>query len=131
MGIVDKLFKEQPLGVRGEKAAAKYLRGKGYRILARNLRLKFGEIDLIVEDVKRNWIVVVEVKSGGSEKYRPEVHLNYGKQLKLEALAKKVVLKYGLGDRKIRFDLVAVVWPAGEKKPTRITHYEGAFQCRF
>ena len=29
----------------------------------------------------------------------------------------------------IRFDLVAVVWPEGERKPSRITHYENAFQA--
>ncbi|MEM7623850.1 MAG: YraN family protein, partial [Planctomycetota bacterium] len=36
------------LGARGESIAARYLRRKGYRIVGRNLRTEFGEIDLLV-----------------------------------------------------------------------------------
>ena len=34
-------------GERGEKLAARFLRRKGYRILERNFKTRFGEIDLI------------------------------------------------------------------------------------
>ena len=37
-------------GNRGERVAAKLLKMKGYRILARNCRNRWGEIDLIARD---------------------------------------------------------------------------------
>ena len=49
------------LGAAGEKAAAKYLRRRGYRIVARNYRCRGGEIDLIALDA--DTIVFVEVKT--------------------------------------------------------------------
>jgi len=49
------------LGVRGEKTAARFLRRKGYEILRRNFRTRFGEIDIIARD--GHTLVFVEVKS--------------------------------------------------------------------
>ncbi len=56
------------LGEKGEALAAKYLESKNYRILERNYRRSFGEIDLIVE--KGKVLVFVEVKT--------RMNLNYG-----------------------------------------------------
>ena len=38
VAVVRRLFPEKPLGRRGEDAAARYLRRRGYRILARGDR---------------------------------------------------------------------------------------------
>jgi len=116
------------LGARGERAAAKYLRRQGYRILARNRRTRLGEIDLVVEDSRAGHLVIVEVKSGTSEDPPPEVHLDHRKQRKLSALAAQLVNDLGLQDRLVRFDLVAVVWPESAFRPSRVTHYENAFE---
>lgn len=48
-------------GLSAEEAAARWLRLKGYVILARRLRNAFGEIDLLV--MKGNTLVIVEVKA--------------------------------------------------------------------
>src|SRR2546428_9176136 len=48
------------LGEEGERAAARFLEARGYRILERNYRTRRGEIDLIAED--RRMLVFVEVK---------------------------------------------------------------------
>ena len=58
MTILDprKLF-----GQEGESAAEQYLRNKGYRILARNVRSSVGELDLVAEDGQV--LVFVEVKA--------------------------------------------------------------------
>ena len=48
------------LGALGERLAAKYLEGKGYRILERNFRCRMGEIDLIA--LRGNDLVFTEVK---------------------------------------------------------------------
>lgn len=49
------------LGKLGEERVAKYLKSKGYIILKRNWRDRFGEVDIIAES-KEN-IVFVEVKT--------------------------------------------------------------------
>ncbi|MCC6580214.1 MAG: YraN family protein, partial [Phycisphaeraceae bacterium] len=54
-------------GQRGEQLAAQYLRRQGYRILARNLRFRFGEIDLLAMAPDGLTVVVVEVKASRSE----------------------------------------------------------------
>lgn len=54
---------QQGAGRQGEEAAARHLRRAGYRILGRNLRNRFGEVDLLAEAPDQRTIVVVEVKS--------------------------------------------------------------------
>lgn len=51
---------KRKLGQEKEQAVEEYLRAKGYEILARNFRNRFGEIDLIAKDAEI--IVFVEVK---------------------------------------------------------------------
>lgn len=57
------------LGKRGEELAVRYLRSHGYRILTRNFRSKFGEIDIIGLDGKT--LVFIEVKTRWSKKFGP------------------------------------------------------------
>ncbi len=51
-------------GGRGERAAEKYLKRLGYKIIARGLRTRQGEMDLVAVDGRT--IVFVEVKTGTS-----------------------------------------------------------------
>ncbi len=118
----------KPLGKRAEIHAARFLKQKKYKILARNLTCKMGEIDIIARDLDSHAIVIVEVKSASSENPPPEQHLDYRKEQKLIALADYTRRKYKLQDHLIRFDLIAIVWPESEKNPTRITHHINAFQ---
>ncbi|MBR1824193.1 MAG: YraN family protein [Ruminococcus sp.] len=48
-------------GKLGEESVCKYLIGQGYRIAARNYRIKGGEIDIIAEN--GDYIAFVEVKA--------------------------------------------------------------------
>lgn len=54
-------------GKLGEQIAMQILRRKGYKILQRNFRSKFGEIDIVAED--RGVLVFVEVKTRWSRKF--------------------------------------------------------------
>ena len=54
-------FPRKTLGQRGEAAAARFLRRRGYKILARSDRFGPGELDLVALD--RKTIVFVEVKT--------------------------------------------------------------------
>lgn len=49
------------LGVKGENLASEYLLRKNYTIIARNVRYRFGEIDIIAKD--KDEIVFVEVRT--------------------------------------------------------------------
>lgn len=116
------------LGARGERAAARYLKRHGYKILARNLRNHSGEIDLVAQDKTTQQIAVVEVKSASSDTPPPERHVNYTKQRKLITLAKQMIKRHNLQDCSVRFDVIGIVWPANQKRPTRITHHIDAFR---
>lgn len=54
-------------GKLGEKTAVEFLRKKGYKILTRNFRSKFGEIDIVGQF--KNVLVYIEVKTRWSKKF--------------------------------------------------------------
>lgn len=51
-------------GRRGELAAARYLRKRGYMIIGRNLRSKIGELDIVASIDKTLVFVEVKTRSG-------------------------------------------------------------------
>jgi putative endonuclease len=79
------------LGDKGEKLACEYLVKNGYKIIGKNYRITFGEIDIIAK--KKGWfadktIHFVEVKTlSGNENIYPEEHVDRRKQVKLKQLA--------------------------------------------
>jgi putative endonuclease len=61
----------QSLGKLGEQLAASYLQKHGYRIIERNFKARYGEIDIIC--TKDNTLIFVEVKTRIGEKFgKPE-----------------------------------------------------------
>jgi putative endonuclease len=59
--LQDNLRKNKGLGAAGEEAAAVYLVRHGFRIIARNVRYKSGEIDIVA--MRRKELHFIEVKS--------------------------------------------------------------------
>ncbi len=53
----------------GESLAEQYFRGKGWTILGRNVRVKFGELDLVALD--EGELVIVEVRTRSIGKVLP------------------------------------------------------------
>jgi putative endonuclease len=99
--------KRQFLGQTGEDLACKELEHRGYAILARRYRSRFGEIDIVAkcEDV----IVFVEVKAragddfgGGAAAVTP------WKQRRIAQMAVDYLSRNNLHDRACRFDVVTV-----------------------
>jgi putative endonuclease len=76
----------QVRGARGENLAAAFLRQQGYRILKRNVRTPFGEIDIICREGAM--LVFVEVKSRSSKQFGNPEDAVVGK--KLERLKKSI-----------------------------------------
>jgi putative endonuclease len=119
------LFAPQPLGLRGENAAAQYLQKLGYIIVARSHRDGIGEIDLIAVDGRT--LVFVEVKTRTSlDAGHPADAVNEQKQQRLTRLALAYLKRHDLLENSARFDVVAVTWPAGSSRPT-IEHFPNAF----
>lgn len=113
--------------VRGEDAAAKHMKRLGCKVLARNLRLPIGEIDLLCLDRSSGTIVVVEVKA---RHYQPDMtksidpiaSITAKKQAKLRSLAKAIKRMPAYAQRPIRIDAISVRFIHGQRKP-EITHY--------
>jgi putative endonuclease len=122
-----RLLPEKTLGQRGEAAAARYLKRRGYKILARGDRFGPGELDLVMLD--RDTIVFVEVKTRQShDAGLPAEAVDQLKQRKLTRLAVTFLKRHGLLERPARFDVVAVTWPAGKWFPA-IEHIRNAFEA--
>lgn len=108
-------------GLKGEALAISYLKKKGYKILEKNYRTKFGEIDIIAS--KDGVVVFIEVKTRSTDAFgAPEESVTRDKQERI----KKIALYY-LKDLKnlpaLRFDVISI-----ELKPEpQIEHIEYAF----
>jgi putative endonuclease len=123
----ERFFPKKPLGQRGEAAAARYLRRRGYKILARGDRHGPGELDLVMLD--RKTIVFVEVKTRGShDGGHPAEAVDDDKQRRLTRAAVTFLKRHRLLDCAARFDVVAVTWPEGKWFPA-IEHIPNAFDA--
>lgn len=56
------MIHKSDIGKLGEDLACEYLKNKGYKIIERNFRRKWGELDIIAKDPK-NVLVFIEVKT--------------------------------------------------------------------
>jgi putative endonuclease len=114
-------------GNRSERAAARFLRRLGCRILARNYRCPHGELDLIAEQA--GCIIFVEVRStGGRDAERPALSVDAAKQSRLTRLALHYLREHRLLDYPARIDVITVTWPARAREP-RIDYYPQAFEA--
>lgn len=117
--------REGDLGKAGEAAAERYLRRRGYRILARRWRCPQGEIDLVAE--KAGEVVFVEVKTRTSDSYGgPEAAVSSAKSGRLRAAAYRYLSSAGLDDEPFRIDVVTVM-PRGEGR-ARLEHFVSAVE---
>ncbi len=94
-------------GKMGESLAVGHLKKKGYRILARNYRNRFGEIDIIARHGET--IVFVEVKARSSASFgTPKAAVDRNKQKKISMIALGYLKQNRSTDAKARFDVVCV-----------------------
>lgn len=115
------------LGQRGEAAAARFLKKKGYILVARSDRMRLGEIDLVAVDGRT--IVFVEVKTRRShEAGHPADAVDEDKQRRLTRLALTYLKRHNLLEYPARFDVVAVTWADDRRAPV-IEHYQNAFEA--
>lgn len=97
----------QRFGKASEDIAAVELRRRGYKILEKNYRTRFGEIDLIAMD--GGAIVFIEVKARRSGLFgSPKSAVTLHKQKKISLVAMHYLKTTGNMDKKARFDVVSV-----------------------
>ena len=94
------------LGALAEAQAESYLKGLGWKILAKNFTSKIGEIDLIAQDGEV--VVFVEVRSrSGADFGAPEETISAAKRRRIIKTAQFYIARRAL-DCETRFDVVAI-----------------------
>jgi putative endonuclease len=96
------------LGAKGEDLAVRYLKKKGYKVIERNYRCQWGEIDLVAR--QGDTLVFVEIKARSSSDFGlPQDAVGRFKQEKLVHVARAYMAEHRLKDEiTARFDVVAV-----------------------
>ncbi|MEK7539898.1 MAG: YraN family protein [Patescibacteria group bacterium] len=95
------------LGAQGEQLVAQVLEQRGHRILLRNWRTRWMEIDLVTQINQEVW--VVEVKTRTSEVFgRPEEAVTPGKLIKLRKAGEIVASQPSFSCFRLRLVVVAV-----------------------
>lgn len=99
---------EKILGILGELRATDYLKKNGFRILEKNFRCRFGEIDIIAE--KNSSIHFVEVKTRKNFTYgEPAESIDRKKLLKIKNCASYYLNRYNYFDTQIYFDAIIII----------------------
>ncbi len=112
------------VGKYGERQALRFLKRRGWRIVARNYICPLGELDLIVDNGEV--LAFVEVKTRTHDRDAdPEENVDRAKRRQIERVATYWLRAHQLPERAYRFDVVTVVLNG---RPTpHIRHIEEAF----
>jgi putative endonuclease len=121
--IVARLMDRNTLGANGENAAAEFLATRGWTVVARNYRVREGEIDLIVR--RDNVLAFVEVKTRSGRLFgTPGEAVTYRKRMRIRGLARRFLMETGTHAAILRFDVIEV---AALEGGLSIRHIEAAF----
>jgi putative endonuclease len=112
------------LGRSGEEIACRHLRGQGYEIVERGVRLLRGEIDIVARD--RGTLVFVEVKTRADEAFgRPEEAVTPAKQRQIRRIAQAYLAARPAPGVACRFDVIAILFRGPDD--VRLEHFRDAF----
>lgn len=95
------------IGAYGEELATEYLNTINHIILAKNFRIKKGEIDIVsrIEDI----IVFTEVKTRYTNTYgTPKESVTFSKQNTIKLIASYFIYKNNLYTCNVRFDVIEI-----------------------
>ena len=112
---------KRTFGNEGETAACEYLVRRGWKILARNVRIGHGEIDIIAQ--KRHPIAFIEVKRRTTNQFgTPAEAVNAAKQRKIITAAALYMQQNDLQNACVQFEVIEIT-------PDRINHIQNAFDA--
>lgn len=107
MQFAQKNFYKKLLGRVGENKACAFLKKQGIKIIERNYKNAFGEIDVIAKD--KEYIVFIEVKTRTSDVYgAPSEAVDTRKRGKYLRIAQGYLASKDLNDSPVRFDVIEV-----------------------
>jgi putative endonuclease len=121
------------LGARGEELAVRHLEARGFEVVERNFRTRYGELDVVARDER--YLVFCEVKTrivratDDAAALGPFAAIGVRKQRQVRAMAREWLAAGGLeGPRppEIRFDAVGISFDAGGRL-VALEHLEAAF----
>src|SRR3989338_6898206 len=108
MPLILPKSERKDIGNLGENLAARFLEAGGYRILKRNYRQPWGEIDIIAE--KAGVVIFCEVKTNSRDfgrGFNPEVRVDQRKVWQITKSAELFLAKYGSsGTGEWRIDVI-------------------------
>ena len=119
-------FITNPIGIIGEKEAAKILERKGLRVIEHNWRMGHLEVDLIAENKKEIVFVEVKARTGILNGKMPEQNVDILKQRRIIAAANAYV-KYHKIEKNIRLDVIGIMVDPKTHEITYTNHIENAF----
>ena len=95
------------IGAAGEDAAAAWYEAQGYTVVARNWRVRDGEIDIVARHNRT--LVFCEVKTRSSDRFgTPAEAISHTKQMRLRRLAVQFLKASPQPGCALRFDVAAV-----------------------
>ena len=115
------------LGDRGERAAVRYLKKQGFRIIAKRYRNSFGEVDIIAQDGKATVFVEVKTRTSTNDG-QPFEAVDLRKQEKITRIALAWLKKHDRLEQPARFDVISILWPDERGEP-QIQHFRNAFEA--
>jgi len=115
------------LGALGEALAVDHLTRMGLRILNRNWRCRYGELDVIAADAASRTVVFVEVKTRSGDGYGGLAQaVTPLKVRRLRRLAGLWLAGQDAGWAAVRIDVIGVrVGPRNSGRTPEITHLQG------
>jgi len=117
----------QLLGIVGENIACAELSQRGYAILERRYRTRYGEIDIVARE--GDVTVFVEVKTRDGHEFGDGAEaVTLWKQQRIAKMAMDFLARHRLHDRPCRFDVVAVDVSGGTTKVEIYTHAFDGFE---
>ncbi len=126
------------IGLRGEQEAIRYLRKRGYKIVAHRERILRGDIDIVALD--KRTVVFIEVRSKTTtERGHPTETIDTRKKQRICTLANAYIKRHRLEDYSFRLDVVTVLFTGPASTQNRwlfwrsgdspiIEHFQNAFE---
>jgi putative endonuclease len=112
------------IGALGERLAADHLTGLGLRILARNWRCRYGELDVIAVDPTTDTVVFVEVKTRTGDGFGGLAQaVTAQKARRLRRLSAIWLAGQKQGWAAVRIDVIGV--RIGRRRTPEISHLQG------
>lgn len=122
------MLNKQKIGILGENIACKFLEARGFKVIKRNYRKKWGEIDIIAEKI--NVLHFIEVKTVSCETdtdinkiKNPEENIHSQKLKRLSRTIQSYLMDTDGGTGDWQFDTMAVFLFLKDRK-ARVRFFE-------